>query len=127
MITYPYSKSAGGDSFPLVNFLLYHKTFATRTSALIDSGATISIFRDEVAEMLGIEIEKGKEIYLGGIGSKIKGYIHKIEIEIAGKKFIIPIVFSHEYTVSLNLLGREVFFKNFKITFEEKKNYLKLE
>lgn len=127
MITFPYSKNAIGESFPLVNFILYHKNHLVRSSALIDSGAVISIFREEVAEMLGIEIEKGKEIYLGGIGSKIKGYIHKIEIEIAGKKFIIPIVFSHEYTVSLNLLGREVFFKNFKITFEEKKNYLKLE
>jgi len=127
MLTFPYSKSAIGESFPLVNFILYHKNHLVRASALIDSGAVISIFREEVDEMLGIKIENGKEIYLGGIGSKIKGYIHKVEIEIADKKFKFPIVFSHEYKVSFNLLGRDNFFNKFKITFDEKKNYLKLE
>ncbi|MBU1017063.1 MAG: retroviral-like aspartic protease family protein [Patescibacteria group bacterium] len=95
--------------------------------ALIDSGATISVFKDEIAEQLGIAIENGKETYLGGVGGRIKGYVHKLEIEIAGKKFICPVVFSHEYLVSFNLLGREAFFKQFRIVFEEKKNLLELE
>lgn len=36
--------------------------------ALIDSGATISILKDDVAKALGIIIEEGNEIYLGGVG-----------------------------------------------------------
>ena len=95
--------------------------------ALIDSGATISVFKDEVADQLGVEIEKGREIYLGGVGGRIKGYIHTLEVEIAGKIFPCPVVFSHEYTVSFNLLGRDAVFKQFRIIFEEKKNLLKLE
>lgn len=95
--------------------------------ALIDSGATVSIFRSEVAESLGINIEKGKEMYLGGVGGRIKGFLHRLTIEVAGKRFVCPIVFSRDYLVSFNLLGREGFFKRFRITFEEKKNYLKLE
>ena len=97
------------------------------SSALIDSGATVSIFKKEVAEKLRITIEKGKEIYLGGVGGHIKGYVHKLEVEIAGKKFPCPIVFSREYLVSFNLLGRQEFFNKFKIIFEEKQNRLKLE
>ncbi len=94
--------------------------------ALIDSGATISVFRAEVADELGIDIEGGKEIYLGGVGGRIKGYIHKIDIETAGKKFRCPIVFSKEYLVSFNLLGREAFFPKFTIIFEEKENFVEL-
>jgi hypothetical protein len=61
------------------------------------------------------------------VGGRIKGYIHKLKIEIAGKKFLCPVVFSHEYTVSFNLLGREAVFKQFRIIFEEKKNLLVIE
>ncbi|MBI3559395.1 hypothetical protein HY085_03270 [Candidatus Gottesmanbacteria bacterium] len=60
-------------------------------------------------------------------GGRIKGYLHKLEVEIAGKNFLCPVVFSREYTVSFSLLGREAVFKQFKIIFEEKKNLLTLE
>jgi len=64
---------------------------------------------------------------LGGVGGRIKGYIHKLDVEIAGKKFLCPVVFSREYMVPFNLLGREAVFNQFKIIFEEKKNLLMLE
>lgn len=125
LFSFPYKKDAGGNDFPVIPITLElqkKKDFF----ALIDSGATVSIFKAEVAEALGINIEEGKEIYLGGVGGHIKGYLHKIKVEIAGKKFLCPMVFSREYLVSFNLLGRQEFFKNFRIIFEEKK-LLKLE
>lgn len=127
MSDFPYQKSVGGVYFPLIEFFTSFQKKVVRISALIDSGATISIFKNEVAEQLGIKIETGKEIYLGGVGGHIKGYVHKLEVETGGKKFPCPIVFSREYLVSFNLLGRQAFFKRFRITFEEKKNLLKLE
>lgn len=122
MINFPYQKTVGGDYFPLIDFTVYYKNKVVRTSALVDSGATISIFRSELAEQLEIEIEKGRRVY-----ERIKGYVHKVKFKIAGKEFLCPIVFSREYLVSFNLLGRETFFKKFRIIFEEKKNSLKLE
>lgn len=127
MKIFPYQKNSVGDSFPVIDLFVSKGDRAVRIFALVDSGATVSILREDVAEQLGLVIEDGKETYLGGVGGRIKGYIHKLEVEVAGKKFLCPIVFSHEYTVSFNLLGREAFFKQFKIIFEEKKNYLKLE
>jgi len=97
------------------------------STALVDSGATISVFRADIALNLGLTIEKGKKIYLGGVGGHIKGYIHVLKVEIAKKSFLCPIVFSYEYFVSLNLLGRAEFFKRYRIVFEEKKNFLRLE
>lgn len=124
---FPYRFDASGNAFPVVPLSLEFGVKKREFFALIDSGATVSVFRSEVAESLGLNIEKGKEIYLGGVGGRIKGYLHRLKIEVAGKRFVCPIVFSHEYLVSFNLLGREEFFKRFRITFEENKNYLKLE
>ena len=127
MIIFPYQKNSTGESFPLVNFFVSKKDHTARIFALVDSGATVSIFKEDVAEQLEITIEDGEKTYLGGVGGRIKGYIHKLEIEIASKRFLCPIVFSHEYLVSFNLLGRQEFFKRFKIIFAEKQNLLKLE
>lgn len=123
---FPYKKDAKGRAFPIAPITLEFKN-KKDLLALVDSGATVSIFKAEVAEALGINIETGEEIWLGGVGGHIKGYLHKLKVEIAGKSFVCPIVFSREYTVSFNLLGREVVFKQFRIIFEEKKNLLKLE
>lgn len=127
LTAFPYRADAKGLLFPIVPLRFHIGKTTTDSSALVDSGATVSIFRADVALNVGLEIEKGTEIYLGGVGGHIKGYQHEVQIEVAGKKFACPIVFSREYLVSFNLLGRQKLFKMFKITFEEKKNLLKLE
>jgi len=126
LTTFPYRQNPEGQFFPVVPVRFYLGKKKVDSSALVDSGATVSIFRADIADYLEIEIEKGEEIYLGGIGGRIKGYIHRLKIEVAGKKFFCPIVFSREYLVSFNLLGREKFFKNFIIIFEEAKKKLEL-
>ena len=125
--TFSYRNDPLGNLYPIIPVSLEFGKIKKEFFALVDSGATISIFHSEVADSLGINIPKGKETYLGGVGGRIKGYIHKLKVEIAGKKFLCSIVFSHEYLVSFNLLGRQEFFKRFRIIFEEKKNRLKLE
>ena len=127
MKIFPYQRDYTGELFPVVELFVIHKTLASKTLALIDSGATISIFREDVAKELNIKIENGKEIYLGGVGGRIKGFIHQLKVEVAGETFVCPVVFSYEYLVSFNLLGRDGFFKRFKITFDEKKNQVKVE
>ncbi len=127
MKIFPYQRNSVGDFFPVIDVFVSKNNRAARIFTLVDSGATVSIFREDVAEQLGITIENGKETFLGGVGGRIKGYIHKLDVEIAGKKFLCPVVFSREYMVSFNLLGREAVFREFKIIFEEKKNLLTLE
>jgi len=117
----------GSEYYPVVPVVFVVGKKRIRTQALIDSGATISVFGEETAENLGVKIEKGEKTILGGVGGRIIGYIHKLRLRVAGKDFICPIVFSREYLVSFNLLGREEFFQRFKIIFEEKKNLVRLE
>lgn len=123
---FPYRQNPEGQFFPIIPLRFYLNKKVVDSSALIDSGATVSIFRLDFADYLGLKIEKGKKIYLGGVGGRIKGYLHKLPVEIANKKIILPIVFSYEYTISLNLLGREEFFKNFVILFDEKRKRVEL-
>ncbi|OGG22173.1 hypothetical protein A3D03_02645 [Candidatus Gottesmanbacteria bacterium RIFCSPHIGHO2_02_FULL_40_13] len=117
----------GSVYFPVIPLVFIAGEKRIRSQALVDSGATISIFGEETANSLGIDIILGKKTILGGVGGRIVGYIHNVKVRIAGKEFFCPIVFSHEYLVSFNLLGREAVFRQFKIIFEEKKNLLKLE
>lgn len=78
-------------------------------------------------EELNLTINTGKPVYLGGVGGRIRGYIHNLKLKIAGKTLIAPVIFSYEYTVSLNLLGRAGVFQNFKITFDEKNLVVKVQ
>lgn len=126
-ILFPYKTDPLGNRYPVIPISFIFPRKKRRWFALIDSGATISIFRPEVAESLGITINNGKEMYLGGVGGRIKGYVHELPIEVAGKRFRCPVVFSREYTVSFNLLGRKEFFRHFRITFEEQRNRVVLE
>lgn len=111
-----------GIYFPVIEVTLRTQTTELRVNALIDSGASFSIFRPEVAEDLGIKIEKGRIIYLTGIGGRILGYLHRVSISVDGRQFFLgKIIFSREFTVSFNLLGRDNFFEPFVISFLERK------
>lgn len=125
LTAFPYEADAKGNVFPVIPLTL---EFGKKkdVSALVDSGATISVFKEDVAISLGIDVEKGEEIYLGGVGGHIRGYVHKVKAEFAGKTLVLPVVFSHEYLVSFNLLGREGFFEKFDILFEERKGRVRL-
>lgn len=126
MVNFPYQKNNLEEFFPIIELGASYKKETVKINALVDSGATVSVFKTQVAEFLKLPIEGGKEIYLGGVGGRIKGYMHNLELQIADKKLVAPVVFSYEYTVSFNLLGRQEVFKNFKITFEEKDYLVKL-
>ncbi|MEW5907628.1 MAG: retropepsin-like aspartic protease [Patescibacteria group bacterium] len=112
--------------YPTIDVILQGHVRGRAFRALVDSGASISIFRGEVADYLGILLEKGKPTYLTGVGGRILGYLHKIPVEIENKKFNCKIIFSREYTVSFNILGRDNFFLPFLITFNEKMRKLKI-
>lgn len=94
--------------------------------ALVDSGASFSVFRHEVAEFLDIKIENGHAVYLEGIGGRILGYMHRLPVVIAGKKIVGKIVFSKEFHVSLNIIGRNNLFQPFWITFKEKEKSIEV-
>ena len=70
-----------------------------KIKALVDSGASFSVFRSEIADYLKIPIEKGNLLYLTGIGGRILGYLHRLLIKVGSKVFSCKVVFSKEYII----------------------------
>src|SRR3989442_8787799 len=90
------------------------------TNALLDSGATISLFDGAVARILGISIGKGKRIRPVGIGGAIRAYTHTLTLKIGDEEFEGEVAFSYERGIPINLLGRTSVFKRFLVTLDER-------
>jgi len=110
----------GEQAYPLIDVELIGPKGSLMVKALIDSGATFSIFRPEIASFLGIPVKNGQSLYFQGIKSKILGYLHQVPVRVNQEKFNCYIAFSSELEVSFNILGRNNFFLPFLITFNEK-------
>lgn len=91
-LTFPYIKK-GEVFYPLVDLTLSGKIKSLSVSALIDSGASFSIFRPEIAEYLDIDIEKGRSLFLEGVGGRILGYLHTIPVQVGDTRFACKIFF----------------------------------
>lgn len=107
---------------PIMPIKLRHKNKEwTEFKAYVDSGASYSIFRSEIIDILGIELEKGKKIHvIVGDGSLIPVYLHKIAVQVAEETFSATIGFSRRLGIGLNIIGRKDIFEKFKICFNEK-------
>lgn len=110
----------GSQYYPLIDIELTGPKGTLTVKALLDSGASLSIFRSEIANYLAIPIKKGKGLYFQGIKGRIRGYLHRVPVRLNSESFDCKIAFSPELKVSFNLLGRDNFFLPFLITFNER-------
>lgn len=83
----------GDREFPIIPVTLIKEDVEIDTDALIDSGANISVFREEIAECLEIVIEKGEETLLQGLGGRIVGYIHELKVRVDNEEFFAMLYF----------------------------------
>lgn len=119
MRVYPYQSGPGRGLCPLIPLFILRNGKRYEVQALVDSGASLSIFRAEVADLLGIDIESGRRTLLTGVGGRILGYVHQLELIVAGVTFPCQVAFSRELHISLNLLGRQDCFQHFFVIFDE--------
>jgi len=117
----------GSQYYPLIDIELTGPKGSLTVKALLDSGASLSIFRPEIANYLAIPIKKGETLYFQGIKGRILGYLHRVPVRVSSEKFDCNIAFSPELKISFNLLGRDNFFLPFLITFNEKSKKVLIE
>jgi len=87
---------------------------------IIDSGATISALPKSDALVFGINVSKGKQMMISGIGGEqLMGWQHQIAIRIGNEILKLPFVFL-DNKMAPRVLGRASIFKNFLLVFEEK-------
>ena len=92
-----------------------------RADAYVDSGAFCSLFGQDSAEELGLNLNYGRKIYfIVGDGKRIHAQMLKLPVKIGGESFISEIAFSPGLHVGFNLLGRKGIFEHFEqVVFKE--------
>lgn len=107
------------DNEPIVPLEMRSKTGEwIEFHAYIDSGAGYSVFHADHAELIGLKLKRGRKIFFTvGDGAQIPAYIHKVEVNFAGKRFLAEIAFSSSLGVGTNLLGFTSFFDKFIFCF----------
>jgi len=89
--------------------------------AIVDTGATYSLFPAEIAEDIGLAVEDGRmEETIVSNGETMQFFVHHVRIWFAEYQVDIQVGFGEE--VEFPVLGRIGFFDHFKITFDNGSN-----
>ncbi|MBV9080397.1 MAG: aspartyl protease family protein [Elusimicrobia bacterium] len=115
---FPYVKFHG-KFYPLIPLTISREGNTVNTFALIDSGASMSVFRPEIAEALKIPKKRKFGVRLGTASGGVDIAVSKVRLSVGKTMFDTKIGFSREYAASFNIIGREGFFHRFSICFNE--------
>lgn len=116
-------KKYGAITRPVIEIRLKNQQQSLRYEVLVDSGADMCIFDAEVGEALGLDIRKGKQEIVTGVGGKQSFYFwHKIKIEVGGWEYEINAGFMPRVAGNVmpyGLVGQNGFFEYFKVIFDK--------
>lgn len=120
---------AGNNKFikrPMIEIEIYGPKGSHKQLALLDSGADRSLFHIEIANVLGIDLSRGKKSGVTGITGEAEEIVTEIEIQPKFLKRIkIPVGFIDSPYVGV-LLGQEGFFDQHRIKFEKDHNIFEI-
>ena len=114
---------------PSIPVTLCGKSTKYDFTVLLDSGADVSALPKNVAELLGLDLSGDREEAFG-IGGSVPAVQTRVHLEF-GKpherySFSIPVKVILSEDDFPPLIGREVFFDKFKITFKQKESKVEL-
>jgi hypothetical protein len=103
---------------PAVNVSLIGPTGEEDLIAIWDTGAHYCLFNGLRAVSIGLDLTSGRPEILGGLAGSLQARIHKVYLEIFGKRFQCEVAFS-EHPISRELLGRHTLFNQIRVGFRE--------
>ncbi len=111
---------------PKIQLTIKHGEREASSDAVIDSGADISIFDASIAEHIGLPFSRFEQKQIAGVSGFVKANICKVQADILGEFFELPVAFVSNYSGPFNILGRKGFFEKHVITFDEAKLEIKV-
>lgn len=108
-VCFPFSKQKS-EAFGTVARPIARVTLRTRSgelfdvTALVDSGADISMFSPSLARVIGIQLRRGIRRRFQGLGGTIDAYIHPVDLQLGGMSLRARVAFP-EIEIP-NILGR---------------------
>lgn len=118
---FPYKAAAGRPS-PVVSAGLCVAGKWHAVEFYVDSGAFYTLMHATHAVDYGLEFKQGRRVFAQvGDGSLIPVFLHRLPMQIGGKRFEATVGFSEKLGIRFNLLGRQNVFQQFKICFHEQR------
>ena len=74
--------------------------------AFLDTGSTFCVFRRQLAEMLGLDVESGERVRLNTATVGFDAYGHTLTLETLGYSFDVMVYFAAHEGFARNVLGR---------------------
>lgn len=122
---YEYRYEDDEDGIPLPVKL----TFGGRTvvvTAKVDPGATVCLFRHEIGLKLGVSIDQGIPIKLGGLTGTLEAFGHEVTLQTGELTFQSLVYFARYPGLPRNLLGRRGWLRNLRLGLIDYDNLLYL-
>lgn len=95
--------------------------------ALVDSGASYSLFHAALGEHIGLNIKTGKKISSFGVdGEPLESFLHPTRVAIGGNSVTITVSYSYDLQTPYPLLGQYGFFEKFRVCFDLGKKELEI-
>lgn len=109
--------------FPMLHICLKNGRKSLNLRALVDSGASTSLFNIDVADALGIDLSSAQKRDYYGIGERtIQGYVHPIKLNVGGFARWITIDAGFIENDEMPLLGQAGFFDSYEVIFRKFQN-----
>lgn len=86
-----------------------------RMEAKVDPGAAVCLFRQELGVKLGVPIEQGIPIRLGGLAGSLEAYGHEVTLQTGDIAFQSLVYFAKHPGLQRNLLGRQGWLRNLRL------------
>jgi hypothetical protein len=126
---YKYKFYGDGVYRPIVRVSLFHQDKGFDYELLVDSGADMCMFGMEVGLFLGIDFSRSKKGTVAGVGGEpMTYYCAPVRLEVAGASFIVEAGFlSRVSQFDYGVAGRQGFFDQFLVTFNEPNKFVQLQ
>lgn len=113
---------------PILKVKLSHNGKHIKVSALVDSGASSSLFHSSMAEALGLDLNSGiKQEFFGISGHSVEAYFHLVKFQIIGssEEQEIALGFTNSDGVGA-LLGQSDFFQRHQVKLDRYKEQMEI-
>lgn len=125
---FKYKKYGTGTLRPVIPIELAHNNISVPYEVLVDSGADTCIFDAQIAEILQLDVKKGKEQKVAGITGVLESYYsHPVTIVVGGWKYTFDVGFlANIGKFGYGVVGQKGFFDIFIVTFDLLKEEIEL-
>jgi len=109
-----------------ISVILTYGAKTVRTDAKVDPGSAVCLFSHEDGLDLGVPIEQGDPIRLGGLTGSLEAFGHEVILQTGHLAFQSTVYFAKYPGLPRNLLGRRGWLRNLRMALIDYDNLLYL-